>query len=331
MTHTIQIKRGTRAQIEAAKAAGQLRDGEPYLIIDEARLAVGLSSNGYSSFAKDGDNTDIKSLTGITGGISTVDYVQFDLGAAIQSAIGKLNWNDTDGTLEFGLKGGNVTLQIGQEQVIRVRNESGSTITDGQAVYITGSTGNHLNVTRAIANSETTSSKTLAIVTENIANNNEGFATTAGIVRGINTTGIPEGSAVWLSPTTAGGLTATKPSAPNHAVLIGWCIRSHAVNGSIFVHISNGWELEELHNVDIDSPTAGQVLAYNQSTGLWENTTVNIADEKVAVTPEGVPGYLWGSTQNDGVLRATASIHIQKDASNSYIELAVGDVDFGTF
>lgn len=52
MVHTIQIKRGTRAQIEAAKAAGQLRDGEPYLIIDENRIAVGVSSSGYSSFAK---------------------------------------------------------------------------------------------------------------------------------------------------------------------------------------------------------------------------------------------------------------------------------------
>lgn len=52
MVHTIQIKRGTRAQIEAAKAAGQLRDGEPYLITDENRLAVGINPSGYSSFAK---------------------------------------------------------------------------------------------------------------------------------------------------------------------------------------------------------------------------------------------------------------------------------------
>lgn len=52
MVHTIQIKRGTRAQIEAAKAAGLLKDGEPYLIIDENRLAVGVSPSGYSSFAK---------------------------------------------------------------------------------------------------------------------------------------------------------------------------------------------------------------------------------------------------------------------------------------
>lgn len=53
MINTIQIKRGTRAQIEAAKAAGQLKDGEPYLIIDENRIAVGVSSSGYSAFVKD--------------------------------------------------------------------------------------------------------------------------------------------------------------------------------------------------------------------------------------------------------------------------------------
>jgi hypothetical protein len=60
MVQTIQIKRGTRAQIEAAKAAGQLRDGEPYLITDENRIAIGVSSSGYSSFAKKEELIDEK-------------------------------------------------------------------------------------------------------------------------------------------------------------------------------------------------------------------------------------------------------------------------------
>lgn len=55
MVQTIQIKRGTRAQLEAAKAAGQLKDGEPYLIIDENRIAVGTSPSGYSAFLKQGE------------------------------------------------------------------------------------------------------------------------------------------------------------------------------------------------------------------------------------------------------------------------------------
>jgi hypothetical protein len=67
MVHTIQIKRGTRAQIEAAKAAGELKDGEPYLIIDEDRIAVGTSSNGYSSFVKLSELEDEKVAVSNTG------------------------------------------------------------------------------------------------------------------------------------------------------------------------------------------------------------------------------------------------------------------------
>lgn len=225
--------------------------------------------------ADPGANTNITSLGGITGGISSPDYVQFDTAAAAAGAVGRLLWNDTDGTLEFGLKGGNVTLQIGQEQVIRVTNKAGVTMTDGQAVYITGSTGNHLNVTLAQANAEATSSKTLAVVTETIANNNTGFATSSGLVRGLDTSALAEGAAIWLSPTVPGGLTTTRPTAPDHAVLIGWCVRQHASVGVIYVHIANGYELEELHNVLITAAANNQVLRYDAATGLWKNATIS--------------------------------------------------------
>ena len=56
-----------------------------------------------------------------------------------------------------------------------------------------------------------------------------------------------------------------------------------------------------------------------------------LEDEKVAITADGTPGYLWGQTENDGVLRTDASLKIQKDINNSFMQLAVGDVDFGTF
>lgn len=225
--------------------------------------------------ATPGVNTNITSLGGITGGISTPDFIQFDTAAAATGGVGKLLWNDTDGTLEFQMKGGNVTLQVGQEEVLRVTNQSGSTMVDGQVVYITGSTGNHLNVTLSQANSEATSSKTLAVVTETILNNQSGFATTSGLVRNLNTSALTEGAAVWLSPTVPGGLTSTKPVAPNHAVLIGWCVRQHASVGVIYVHIANGYELEELHNVLITSVQDKQVIRYDSATSLWKNVTLS--------------------------------------------------------
>ena len=48
MANTIQIKRGTRAQLNAAASANGLQMGEPYLITDEGRLAVGLSPTTYA-------------------------------------------------------------------------------------------------------------------------------------------------------------------------------------------------------------------------------------------------------------------------------------------
>ncbi len=45
-------KRGTRAQINAAAAAGGLKAGEVYLITDEARLTVGTAANAHQAFAK---------------------------------------------------------------------------------------------------------------------------------------------------------------------------------------------------------------------------------------------------------------------------------------
>lgn len=47
----LRIKRGTRAQIETAKAAGQLAAGELYLVTDENRLAFGTATNAYEETA----------------------------------------------------------------------------------------------------------------------------------------------------------------------------------------------------------------------------------------------------------------------------------------
>ena len=182
-------------------------------------------------------------------------------------------WNDTDGTYEFTLKGGNVTLQLGQEQVAYVKNNTGATLTKGTAVYPNGSTGTNKLVAKAQANAESTSSKTFGVLAEDIANGQHGFVATFGMVENINTSALTEGGSVYLSPTTAGELTSTKPSAPNHMVLIGFCVRSHAVNGSIFVKVENGFELDELHDVAIGTKADNNILAWDSASSTWKNQT----------------------------------------------------------
>ena len=216
-----------------------------------------------------GGNLDASSFN-----ITNVDNLSFDTTPDNPGGIATLVWDDGDGTLSLGLKGGNVNLQIGQEEVALCYNGTGSTLTEGTVVYVVGAQGQRPRVAKANATSESTSSKTFGIVTENIANGAEGFVTTFGLVRGLNTISFAEGSALWLS-TTDGLITTTQPTPPNHSVFLGYCIRSHASSGEIFVKIQNGYELEELHNVLISSPQNGQGLVYESSTGLWKNQNVD--------------------------------------------------------
>lgn len=62
----IKVKRGTRAQIDAAATAGQLVAGEPYLITDDGVFAVGLSAYSYAPCAMGTpiDNTPAEPTTG---------------------------------------------------------------------------------------------------------------------------------------------------------------------------------------------------------------------------------------------------------------------------
>ena len=55
------------------------------------------------------------------------------------------------------------------------------------------------------------------------------------------------------------------------------------------------------------------------------------SDEQVAVAAGGTPGFIWGTTGNDGILRMNNSMLMTKDAGNAFVTLAVGDVDCGTF
>lgn len=183
-----------------------------------------------------------------------------------------MKWSEGEGTIEVGLKGGEVKLAVGQEEVALCYNGTGSTLSIGQVVYISGAQGQRPSISLASASSESSSSKTFGLVTETILNGEEGFVCTFGIVREVNTSAFTEGSALWLS-TTSGQISQTMPTAPNHAVFIGYCIKSHASAGQIFVKIQNGYELQELHNVSITSPSTGQVLEYDSVTGLWKNAS----------------------------------------------------------
>ena len=155
---------------------------------------------------------------------------------------------------------------------VLVRNQSGSTIPAGSIVYISGATGNLPLITLAQANNDANSAQTMGFVKTSIANNGQGYVIVRGVLENINTSALTEGVQLYLSPTTPGAWTTTKPVAPQHMVYVGICIRSHPTLGTILVAVQNGVELDELHDVLITTPTNGQVLSYDSVSGLWKNS-----------------------------------------------------------
>lgn len=211
-------------------------------------------------------------VTGIES-IATPEYIQFSTSPVAARAPGRLMWNEPDGTLEVQLAGGNVTLQIGQEFVQRVINQTTSTLPAGAAVFVSSSYAGRVSVELALADTETTSATTLGVLTESIAPGELGYVTLNGLVRGIDTSGLNEGGIVYLSPVTPGGLTTEFPPAPNHAVRIGICL-SQGSPGEIYVNIQNYLELSELSDVRIDGPAAGQTLMFDEPAGYWKNQSL---------------------------------------------------------
>ena len=259
----------------------------------------------------------IVNISGITGDISTPDSITFDTTAAENSAVGKLFWDDGDGVLSNGLKGGNVTLQIGTQEFARVYNDSGTTLTKGQVVYISGSQGNRVAVKLARADVEATSFGTIGLVAETMTSGAEGFIIVSGALYKLNTTGLVAGSTVYLSPTTAGAVTTTKPQAPDQLVVVGWVERVDNTVGSIYVKVDNGYELEELHDVQITSPQSGNVLIYDATTtptGVWKNA--NLTDGTGITITEGAGSV---TIANAGVTALSAGTGISVSGSTGSV------------
>ena len=241
----------------------------------------------------------IPSVTGFvpyTGATADVDLGTYNLTAdhiALNTnpsgagfVVGATQWNNTIGSSETTLKGGNVVLKNGVDLVARIVNKvtPNATLTKANytAVRVSGATGGRLSVEYAQANIDLNSADTIGLVCETIATNQEGFILTVGQLLDINTTGSlqgetwADGDVLYLSPTTAGKLTNIKPTgATGHIVVIGYVEYAHAIHGAIYVKIMNGWELDELHNVYINPGTLANnnLLAYESATALWKNKT----------------------------------------------------------
>jgi hypothetical protein len=264
--------------------------------------------------AASGANSDITSMSGITGPISSPTYIQMGNGAATTLAAGRMWYNQTTGTWNMGMGGGAITQQVGEELYVYGKATaaiSGETIL--QAVYKTGVVGASGTITFAPTIAAITDiGAIIGVATEDIATNGFGRVTSFGVVRGINTTGSTygetwtDGTDIWYNPTT-GGLTSVEPSAPGIKVQIGTVINAGpGGSGSFQVLLTPGSILGGTDsNVQFSTLANNNLIQYDSTLQYWKNVTpgsvTGVGSVANALTAGTGISYSVGTTYNGSV------------------------------
>jgi hypothetical protein len=186
---------------------------------------------------------------------------------------------DSNGVVRYRT-GAEVASDIGASNlaasVLKHQVKLGEAIAKGQAVYVSSSDGTNMIVSKASNASEATSSKTLGLLETGGALNAQVNVITEGLLAGLDTSTAVAGDPVWLG--TNGNLIFglnNKPYAPAHLVFVGIVTRVQQNNGEIFIKPQNGFELREIHDVQITTtPNNNEVLSYETSSSLYKMKSI---------------------------------------------------------
>ena len=280
------------------------------------------------------------SISGSFTGSGYVDYLIFNSSSTATLQNYMLQANTTDKTLDLKM-GNNATLQLGQEMYFPpIVNKSAVDLNDGDLVMVNPAgiaQGNRISVVKAIANGTYPADKLVGVLTEDVANNAEGFATWFGYVRNISKTHVQpagetwvEGDVLYANPTIAGKLTNVFPTAPNLRVTVATITAINGNNVTILVNFHKRTALKRAHDVLDNSTTSSYGDLLIKSGSVWTNKTPTqigmattgsnlfIADQTISgsIIPAVSGAYDLGSISNPWrhIYVNTGSIFLVKDA-----------------
>lgn len=262
--------------------------GNVTLAVELSQVAVGklafgtprqlLQVNSAGTSAEWASNIDIPGTLAVTGKTTLDSTIQ--VGEVAPTLPGEFGWNADEATVDLALSGG-IINHLGQSIQLLCRNDAGVTIPKGKAVMFSGTVGNsgRIKIKPMVADSTYPGYVFLGVTCQSIGVGEDGYVTTFGKIKGVNTSTYADGNILWCDPANPGGFTATEPSAPNLKLPVAAVIHA-ANNGTIMVRWDTGSRLADLHDVDANgSVVDGDLLSYNGTTERWEAKSVDVIGE----------------------------------------------------
>ena len=318
------VYRGTAADTVTKPSNYTNKDIKAYLLVDTVNNVM------YSYIASKGgwqfNNSDTVIIN--NNFAQPVDSLFFKTSVATNNVdTAKMRWDSELATVVLGMYD-QVPNELGFKNFWLVKNQTGATITKGSIVYANGTVGasGRITVAKFIANGSIDAKYLLGITAHDLSNGEDGYVISFGKIRKVNTDTFAAGAILYPSPTVAGVWTDVEPVAPNIDMPIGFCINSHANNGTIAIRVASGYKLHELHDLAISSPVDKASLYYKSSEGLWRDTTAALL---VSDTASMLTNYL-----RTGVAASTyqpilvSGTNIKTVNSNSL--LGSGNISVGT-
>jgi hypothetical protein len=272
------------------------------------------------------------------------DYIDLSESPAPTSKTRRLAWNTTDQTVNLGMDYG-VTQQIGQETYARVGNTTGSTIPNGTVVGFAGATPNALLVAPYLADGSQPTLYILGIMTHDLPDSGEkGYCTTWGFVRDVDTSVFSPGDLLYASPTVAGALTNTKPTAPDNVIPLAACVTSNATTGVIFVRPT----IQQMQYYGVFTKTTDQspavinteYLLTFDNTQISNGVTIGGTTSQIIVPESGLYQFdatvqltsgssssknIWVWWKKNGTAIANSARIVTSDINNGYIPIALNE------
>ena len=270
-----------------------------------------------TSYSTTGTGTVVALATGATINNPTIsNYIDWT-GTGLPTYVNGRTWYDSSfACLSYYNDTTNNLVRVGQQLQQQVRNSTAATITKGQVVYISGSTGQIGNIILAQANSYTTS-QIIGVANQDIPVNSNGYIVTQGIVEDVNTNGFTAGAQIYLSASTPGALTQTEPSTPNYAVHMGVCLYANNVHGKLWINpdnksIDTGYIIGQVAIAQggtngTATPTAGAV-AYGSGTAYAftaAGTSGQVLQSNGSSAPTWVTPTAYATVTDDTTTNAT--------------------------